>query len=174
MTVKRLSEKPFRITFDIVETGANTFTQEAISIPIAPAIRAGGSKLQAIELMKLFQEVDFPSFEEGENNRTEFSFSNDDRSAMAGFESSRTINHEDIHTDSNAINGALSNNNHIPTRDVTDGDGNGQLFTLPKMFVSIKGTGNSGVRRLRGYWLCHLVEIDAEDVVVNAALAPQN
>ncbi len=49
--------------------------------------------------------------------------------------------------------------------DLTDGDGNGELVADDEIHISILGSGNANAKRVRGYFLYHLIELDPTEAL---------
>lgn len=164
--MRRLTERPFTIKVDVSETAANTFTEKAINSPAIPVIGTG--KFQALELMKVRSELPPPTAEAGQNNNLRAHLSKDTQSGGL-----TTSNPDEIwgrieynqQVEVTAV-GEMGNANYKGHQidDMTDGDGNGRLIHDRVFYFGLKGTGlpaaNTGYVEL----LCHLVEMDADEV----------
>jgi hypothetical protein len=164
--MKRITEKPIRKRFNVVESAANTYTELELSLPVAVL----ESKVQGVEIMKIFPDTSAPDLEDSQSNVVECALLKDSDTAIPDYD------------DKNVIYRTKRENQHIKTTsggaaqltedqrdvDLTDGDGNGEIFMERSVYAAIKGTGNAAAKRFQGYFLYHLVEMDGDEVAVQA------
>jgi len=173
--LKRITEKPFRVGFNVVETAANTFTDQDIELPVAVITQGQGqATIQAIEVMKIIYEINEPSPEAGQNNNVLFSLTRDAVTTIPALDSDNTIDRVFLRSnivEVTAVGEIVSNRgeSQVP-RDLTDGDGNGQIVLERRIHANILGSGNSAAKRGQGYMLCHLIELDAAEAIVQSFL----
>lgn len=171
MSHVRLTEKPLRIGFNIVESAANTFTTQPLVLPTTPSIqisRGGGDTALGVEVMKVIVETERPDKEPGQNNTMEYEIVKGAApGAMLEKENQRTIFrrlYREQTEDATGIEQGLSLELH-DEGDLTDGDGNGELVADNEIHLSALGAGNAGAKRMRGYLLYHVVEISTTEAL---------
>lgn len=161
---KRLTEKPFRIGFTVTESGANVYTEAEIQLPTV----ALGRKVQGVELMKITSDMDQPENEAGQSNVTQAQINRDSRSALAGPQNLDNLYNRKAQIDNTQSAAGESAHGMEVSKfdDLTDGDGNGLVIAESSIYACVKGTGNATVRAFAGQIWCHLVELDAADVII--------
>lgn len=175
--LKRISEKPIRVGFAVVESAANTFTTVAVNLPIVNITvqTRGGVSAQAVEIMKVRSEIQSPDLEDDQQNLIQGEISKGAAPtafAAVGGQSSifkRQVRAFDIFTTSGAA-GYIQE--ETITDDLTDGDGNGEIVADPEIHVSVQGTGNPSAKAFRGYMLLHIVELGPDEAILE--LVEQN
>jgi len=164
----RLTENPFRVRFIVTETGANTYTEIDITLPVA--VVAGG-KAQAIELMKVVSELEHPSIEPGQENDAIVQIVADSQAAAQNYGNNDLIWRRkwlEQHEDATGIEQRATSQNTTDYDDLTDGDGRGEIIFERTIHIGVVGTGNAEAMTAQGYMLVHLVQLEAEEVVVQA------
>jgi len=168
--LKRITENPFRIRYNVVEGGANTFTEVAINLPVAAGVGPGANKVQAIELMGIKNALNFADPEAGQNNSVAAQLTRDSKSSLLQFDDddliwARVTRTRDVEV--TAVGEIVIHGEEIlPFEDLTDGDGNGEVIMERTINMSVQGSGNAAAKRNHGYLLAHLVELDADEVAV--------
>jgi len=165
--VRRLTEKPFPIRSGVSETGANTFTQVTIHLPIAPVL--GKGKLQAVELMTVWSEMDQPDPEADQNNRVTLQLTKDSQTVATLLNNSQTLWKRRL--DMRQVGArtaeatAFLAKESVRIDDVTDRDGNGIIIAESAIHLAIIGVGNAAAKSgvIVGY--AHLVELDSDDAI---------
>ncbi len=167
---KRITEKPLRIGFTVVETAANTFTTRAINLPSIPsvAIVRGDAKAIGIEIMTVKTEVRLPDVETGQANTVTYELAKGPvPTAMLGLDDQRVIDRRLLRnqTIATAAGETLLLKEDGLLNDLTDHDGNGEIVADNEIHVSILGGGNANVRDVFGYLLYHMVELDRDEAL---------
>lgn len=163
----RVTEKPIRIPFTLIETGANTFTTTPIQIPSVPSITLSRGDVKAIgvEVMKVYTNMAMPDSEDGQSNS--FSMQIHKGAAVTAFlnsDNNLIVHERRIRIDNSAINGSfLAEASKFD--DLTDGDGNGELVLDDQIHLNVLGVGNAAAKSTLGWLLVHLVEFDAKEAV---------
>lgn len=162
----RLTEKPLRIGFTVVEPSANVFATQPVNLPSVPsvALARGGIKALGIEIMGVVSNLGPPDPEDAQNNTTDCSLRKGPAPVAVGaINDQRTIWQRVLQNDDTQITAV----GHIyePSKelikfdDLTDHDGNGEIVADNEIHASILGAGNGAAKRLRAYLLYHLVEV---------------
>lgn len=165
--VRRITEKPFPIRAVVVESGANTFTEVDITLPIAPVL--GRGQLQAIELMTLTYELDPADPEAGQDNAVSLQLTKDSQIAALDISSEQVIWKQKRTTrvvEVSAVGEIIQQIDEISTEDLTDRDGNGRIIAEQTIHLGIVGAGNAGAKAGRIFGQAHLVSLDADDAIV--------
>jgi len=170
----RLSEKPFRIGFNLAGSAANTFTTQPISLPGVPSIsiRRGDAKAMGVEVMAVISNQQTPDLEAGQDNAVNAALVKGAAPVSGGaeneIENSRCIWVRDIQYDGvtvTSVGEIFMSVEAVRFDDLTDHDGNGEIVMDNEIYIAVSGTGNASAKRTRGYMLCHLVELDANEAV---------
>lgn len=160
----RITRNPFRVRYSITETAANTYTQVEIRLPVV-ALAKG--KAQAIELMGVMDQVFQPDVESNQDNATEAGLRRDSGTAAGGY-GSQDIIHNRVLREHHAQGAAGETGSGMEETKYTpyhDGDGNGEILFDQSVFAWVVGTGNAAAKNTNGFMQCHLVELDADEVV---------
>lgn len=170
---RRISEKPIRVGFQAVESGANTFQTDPIQLPTVPILqlRAGGDvKAIGVELMAIESEFGSPDPEAGQNNSVVWSITKGAAPTVPGTKNAnntilrkRRIARGVTVTSVGEIFQLYDEDAHD---DMTDHDGNGELIADNEIHVAILGTGNAGAKAVTGYLLFHLYEFDSMEAML--------
>lgn len=170
--MRRITSRPFRIRFSVTETGANTFTQADIELPVA--VLAGG-KVQAIEIGKVVAQMPTPDVEDDQNNQVDFQVTRDSQAAIIGWTDDDQIHRINytIEDDFTTSGGRLTQVINPVMHDLT-WEGDGVVVMERTIHVGVAGTGNAGAKGVTGYLLCHLVELSPAEVTVNLFLDDDN
>ncbi len=167
----RLTEHPLRLGFTVVETAANTFTTTPINLPSVPsiAVSRGEAKAIGVEIMKVRSNLDLPDMEAGQSNSSQAQLSKGPvPTALQAFNDNRSIWHR-INTDRGievtAVGELYESLETSQFDDLTDGDGNGELIADNEIHISVQGAGNANVKRVRGYLLYHVVELERDEAL---------
>ncbi len=181
----RLTEKPLRLGFQLIESATNTFTTAPLNLPTIPqlslTIGKGGRKAGiGIEIMKIRSEMASPSNENGQNNTRQVALLKGPAPVAA--DPRRANSNRVIWTRQNRITnqeltgiGEIFNlqEDHV-FDDLTDGDGNGEIVADNEIHIVVIGVGNSSVTDAAGYLLYHLVELSTDEAIaemIETALA---
>lgn len=170
---RRITEKPIRIGFELTESAANTFTTTAINLPTVGGIsiaRSGATKSIAIEVMKIASELTEPSIEAGQNNTVSVQLVKGaaptvqlrKNNQLSIWRRVREFKDQTV----TSVGEIFSGSSPDRMDDLTDGDGNGEIVADNEIHVSILGVGNSSAMNVRGYLLCHLIELDQSEAVI--------
>lgn len=175
LSVRRLTEKPVQIRATVTESAANTYTEATINLPVAPVIqsrRDGDSIVQGIELMKVVSQAEHPDLEDDQNNTVHYTLHKDSQTSALNLRNTNVIWGRRIRTsDEFTTSGATSQTLELyKYDDLTDGDGNGFLLLERSIFLGAAGTGNAAAKSVDVMLICHLVEVDAADAVVQLSL----
>jgi len=168
LTITRLHEKPILLRLPrLTETASNSYTERQDDVPVRSA---GRGKIQALELMKVHYFMGIPSIEPGESNNTIFHISTETKAAVTNVAEDEDILLFDQvgvrSEDATAIElNVTSLQGEVLSDDLTDGDGNGQLWFSRDMFVGVQGIGNASARTIDVWFLYYLVEVDGEDII---------
>lgn len=160
---KRITQYPLRLSFEIVESAANTFTQVAIDTPVGQIL--SGNKVQAMEVMAVVYDLQSPTQEDDQVN---FSTAQLTRtSQIAAIDSDNPDLFWSQVKETSVAAGAESINveKSIERDQMDDNDGAGQLYYGGTMFGAVVGAGNPSARFCDGYLLYHLTELSSGDVV---------
>lgn len=160
----RITTRAIRQRFNVSESAANTYTQEEIRFPVA--ILSGG-RVQAPEMMDITYHLEIPDAEDGQFNRVTAIFFRDSQTAGASWDDEQVIFRLDNDADNAAINGFIHNEGPRqvelgPLGDPTEG----WILLERSIFLGIVGTGNSGVKKISGYFNYHIVVLTAEEIAV--------
>lgn len=157
----RITENPFRVRFAVTESAANTYTEVDLVLPV----QAVKGQVQAIELMKVVVNTSGPDAEDGQTNSSTVQVVRDSQSAEIGYANENLIHLRKPTFDNSAINGT-SDREGVTFDDLTDGDGNGEILLERTIHVGMISVGNAAAKSATGYLLCHLVELDGNEVAV--------
>ncbi len=167
---KRLTQNPFRVRGSVTESAANTLTEQSVDLPVAVI---GQGKAQGIEVMKVVYSPgnDIVDMETAQTNRTVVAWHRDTVSSLdISDDDTIDIEQYSIVLELSTNGGGAASVQTVTIHDLTDGDGNGQIIVDRTIFLSIFGVGNAGAKNCQSYLLCHLVELSAEDVIIEAFL----
>lgn len=168
---KRMTEKPLRIGFNIVNLSANAFRTLPINLPTIPSIviSRGASKAIGIEVMAVVSELEQPDLEAGQNNVITIELVKGPvPTAQLGIFDQRTIWRRRIRSENLTVTsvGEIGANQEANRYDdLTDHDGNGEIVADNEIHVSIIGSGNAAVKTGNGYLLYHLLELEQQEAV---------
>lgn len=76
------------------------------------------------------------------------------------------VNQQYEHEDATGVEAQSTALNRVQYDDMTDGDGNGETIPLQRLFISIDGANNASGKRISGYLLCHMVEMNVKEAFV--------
>lgn len=160
----RLTANPFRLGYNVIEGGANTYTEAVLEVPLSIT----GTKIQGIELMKWHNISNASDVEADQENETVTQLVKDSQTGQIRYDNSDLIHQFVFFNEENfTTSGAEILNEYMDRSvDLTDGDGNGQLLAERRIHVGILGVGNGSAKRATGYVLCHLVEFSPEEFLV--------
>lgn len=167
----RLTEKPIRIGFTVIESAANTVTVVQINLPTIPSIALARGKLKAlaVEVMKVATSMQPPDTEAGQGNNFAYELIKGAApTSQLGMDNQRVIHSRIIENkgvEVTAVGEIFDTRERNIIDDLTDGDGNGEIVADNEIHVLVEGTGNANVKRVRGYMLVHLIEIDTEEAI---------
>jgi len=159
----RLTEKPFRVRFEATEDTVNVYKQNEINLPFV-GITGGRAGAQAIELMKVKWRLGLPTNENAQLNRLDAALHKDSDDSIRAWNNENGIDIASWENHNIGTGGSVQIGNTVFEHDMTDGDGNGEIIVERSIFIAIEGTGNASVKGVQGYMLCHLVEIDADEL----------
>lgn len=164
---RRLTENPFRIRWEVTETAANTYTEVDITLPVA--VIAGG-KAQAVELMKMVAIIEEPSIEPGQSNSASGVLTRDSQTGLINYSSPDLIARHSLKYVGEDAAGVEQSAfwNQTFVYDLTDGDGRGEVIYERTIHAGVLGVGNSQAMTFQGYALVHLVELESDEVAVQA------
>ncbi len=170
LLVTRVTEHPMRIGFNLLESAANTFTTAALAIPGVPSISITRGATQAIglEVMKVVTTLNAPDVEDDQGNTvTGEIIKGAAPTTTLGVNNNLTIFNRQIETENEFTTSGSAQHFQESTvsRDMTDGDGNGELVLDNEIHIAVLGSGNAAAKRFSGYLLAHLVEFDAAEAV---------
>lgn len=172
----RLTEYPFGIEYLLTESAVGVYTEVEIAVPIAPVVTRAGKQveanLQAIEIMRNHFRLDAPTLEDDQNNSSNVHFSDRTKDDVEGLGDPDIFDTERLIVQNSFTTSGSSNRqgSDIYNHPLTDGDGNGILYTKRSFFVGIVGSGNPTVRAVTGKLWCHLVQVSASEVIINRSL----
>lgn len=163
----RITTNPFRIRYTVTESAANTYTAISIELPVAALARG---KVQALEMMGWVNDVEPPDNESAQENSVVHGITRDLDTAERTLANDNEIYKRSRHNESiqAAAGETQSLAEDVEWNDVTDHDGNGEVVMERTIHAYVVGTGNAAAKGTSGYLLAHLVELDAEEVVVQA------
>ena len=161
---QRLTDYPLKLSFEIVESAANTFTQVEIDTPVGQIL--SGNKVQAMECLAVIYDLQSPSQEASQGNFSTAQLTNASQVAIIDSDDPDMLWQQVKEAALDAA-GAKSINveKGIERDEVGEIGGAGVLFYAGTMFGAIQGSGNASARFCDGYVLYHLAEIEARDVV---------
>jgi len=160
---KKITDRPFPIRFNIVETSANTYTEQNLDLPVAIV---GVGKIQAIEILAVVGELDLPSAEPGVANNVWAQLVRDTQTTKIRHDDEDLIWAKGRQWDSEDAAGIEAGALAETTFDeslVYDGDG--EIVMERQIHMGILGSGNAAARRVHGKLICHLVELTASEVI---------
>jgi len=169
--VVRLTDRPIRLGFRLVETGANTFTTGTLNVPSTPsvAVSRGQTKLIGIEVMKVVSEMPPPNVEAGQSNSVKMGISKGPAPTVGvNIDDQRTIwsrVRRVVGVTVTSVGEIFIADEDIRYDDLTDGDGAGEIVSDNEIHMTIQGSGNASAITGNGYLLYHLVELDANEAV---------
>ncbi len=167
---KRITQNPFRVKASVTETAANTTTIAEVTLPIAPV---GNDKVLGLEVMGAVYHPtnDFVDLEDGQTNRTRTQWSKDTGAVFdASLDDNIDMMQKGAESQFTTSGGSCIDLQSEVFHDLTDGDGNGEIIVERSIFFQVQGVGNAGAKGCQSYLLCHLVELDTNEVVLNLVL----
>jgi len=159
----RITTIPVKQRFEVVESGANTFTQVDISLPLAVI---SGNRIQAIEILQVVSDPQPPDSEDAQFNEVIIQLTRDSQTAEIHLNNDDLIWKRVITIDNSAINGSFLVETIKYDSLVPPGDDRGEIVLERTIHISTVGVGNAGAKTTRGYFNYHIVNLSAEEVVI--------
>ena len=161
--MRRLTDSPFRVRANTIESGTSTYTEDEVNLPVA--IVKG--KVQAIETMKFVSDMSGPDTETNQTNNVVQQWTRESQTGEIRYDSDQLIAKRKLEMDEQmTTSGADNVLVETQVQDLTDGDGNGELLLERSIFHGVIGSGNSAAKRAAGYLLCHLVELTGDEAAL--------
>lgn len=163
---RRLTENAFPMIRNVVtESSANTYTEEAIDLPLAVI---ASNRVQAIELMRIAERFStFPSGEPGQDNNVQVSLHRSPRTDTTDLNNDDEIwmDQARLESEDAAAVEMMIYRRMVRRHNMTDHDGNGLIVAERTIHHGIKGTGNASAQNHRIKGMCHLVVLEAAEVI---------
>lgn len=165
---KRLTEYPARLQVSVTESGANTYTESSIELPVAVLARG---RVQAVEVLAVKDYPSIPDVEDDQNNLLGWQWVRDTQSALLNLPNDQIIHRAGVSNENDFTTSGSSTTQLItPIEHNYTYDGVGQIVMEQNIHFGVAGTGNGSAKTVRSELFYHLVELAPEEVTVNLFL----
>lgn len=170
---KRITEKPIRHRFLLTESAANTYTEVDFVLPV---VVIGANKVQGVEIMQLKESLQYPDLEPGQDNRVRVQLVRDAQTtiiAETDTDNLLALEYRLTSEDATAIEGFTLQESPRYWKEefVTDEkQGDGLILAERRIHLGILGTGNANAKLCPGSLYYHIIELTANDLIIQLAL----
>lgn len=152
-------EHPQWYRLQVVESAANTYTEE--SIPTSLPINAGNGKMMVANLLKIF--VHSKSGDMVNADEKGYSIHDREKTDLESYDSAGVLVRDTVNSILTVEGANILNNTRV--YDLSDGNGHGVLFAKERIFFGIRGIGQGAALSAEFGILFTLKEVTAEELI---------
>lgn len=166
---------PQYVSFEVIESAPNTYTQ--VQIPLPLGLVGGAQKNMALEVTSVWWDNTRPDVIAGNNTRMEAHISTQSRTAVGSLNNPDVIDKlsTTIISPAAPLLGVVDfePNNRPTGHDLTTGDGFGPLVAAQLLFVGVQGENNINTKTARGRMYYRLRTVSTAELLGLAAQLTQ-